>query len=86
MAVMPVIDQINANLATMADGKRVRYLNMNDRLADRDGKFFEGMMGDKLHPTVKGYQVWADALRPIFEELLGLSGEDGSCSGGHGGS
>ena len=55
----------------MADGKRVRYLNVNDRLADRDGKLFEGMMGDKLHPTVKGYQVWADGLRPIFEELLG---------------
>jgi hypothetical protein len=30
------------------------------------------MMGDQLHPTVKGYQVWADALRPIFEELLGV--------------
>jgi lysophospholipase L1-like esterase len=37
-----------------------------------DGKLFEGMMGDQLHPTVKGYQVWADGLRPIFEELLGL--------------
>ena len=71
MAVMAAIDEINANLAKMADGKRVRYLNVNDQLADRDGKLFEGMMGDKLHPTVKGYQVWADGLRPIFEELLG---------------
>ena len=71
MSAMATIDPINANLAKMADGKRVRYLNVNDRLADRDGKLFEGMMGDQLHPTVKGYQVWADALRPIFEELLG---------------
>ena len=71
MAVMPTINQINANLAKIADGKRVRYLNVNDKLADKDGKLFEGMMGDKLHPTVKGYQVWADALKPIFEELLG---------------
>jgi len=32
-----------------------------------------GMMNavDKLHPTVKGYQVWADGLKPIFTELLG---------------
>jgi lysophospholipase L1-like esterase len=75
MAAMATIDQINANLAKMADGKRVRYLNVNDRLADRDGKLFEGMMGDQLHPTVKGYQVWADALRPIFEELLGPPGK-----------
>ena len=26
---------------------------------------------DKLHPTLKGYQIWADALKPIFRELLG---------------
>jgi len=73
IAVMPTIDKINANLSKLADGKRIRYLNVNDRLADRDGRLFEGMMnaGDKLHPTVKGYQVWADALKPIFTELLG---------------
>ena len=29
------------------------------------------MMRDRLHPTLKGYQVWADALKPIFEEVLG---------------
>ena len=29
------------------------------------------MMGDRLHPTIKGYQVWADALEPILFELLG---------------
>src|SRR5690349_5458070 len=37
MAVMPVIDGINNNLAKLADGKKVRYLNVNDKLADRDG-------------------------------------------------
>ena len=26
---------------------------------------------DRLHPTLKGYQIWADALKPIFHELLG---------------
>jgi hypothetical protein len=29
------------------------------------------MSKDSLHPTVKGYQVWADGLKPIFTELLG---------------
>jgi hypothetical protein len=29
------------------------------------------MSKDKLHPTVKGYQVWADGLKPIFTEILG---------------
>jgi lysophospholipase L1-like esterase len=73
MAVMPVIDKINANLAKLADGKKIRVLNINSKLASPDGVLLEGMMNarDKLHPTVKGYQVWADALKPIFTELLG---------------
>jgi lysophospholipase L1-like esterase len=72
-AVMPEIDQINANLAKMADGRKVRYLNVNDKLADGSGKLYDGMMNDrdKLHPQLKGYQVWADALKPILTELLG---------------
>ena len=33
----------------------------------------EGMMNanDRLHPTVRGYQVWADGLKPLLTELLG---------------
>jgi len=72
MAVMPIINQINDNIARFADGKKVRHLNINDRLADKDGKWFEGMANrDGLHLDVKGYQVWADALKPIFTKLLG---------------
>ena len=36
-AVMPVIDRINNNLSKLADGKKIRYLNINNKLADRDG-------------------------------------------------
>ena len=72
MAVMPIINKINDNIAKFADGKKIRYLNINDRLADKDSKFFEGMaVPDGLHLDVKGYQVWADALKPIFTKLLG---------------
>jgi lysophospholipase L1-like esterase len=71
MAVIPEINQINENLARMADGKKIRYLNINDKLADQDGKLFPGMSRDRLHPTAKGYQIWADALKPIFTEILG---------------
>jgi lysophospholipase L1-like esterase len=73
MAVMPEIDQINANLARLADGPNVRFLTVNDKLADKDGTLLTGMMNerDKLHPTLQGYQVWADSLKPILRELLG---------------
>jgi lysophospholipase L1-like esterase len=73
IAVMPVINRINGNLARLADGSRVRYLDVNDKLAGPDGKLIEGMMNahDQLHPTLKGYQVWADGLKPLLTELLG---------------
>jgi lysophospholipase L1-like esterase len=70
-AVMPTIDRINTNLAKMADGKRVRFLDVNAQLADARGTLFEGMMMDGLHPTTKGYEVWAEGLKPILTELLG---------------
>ena len=56
-----------------AGPKRIRYLNVNGKLADKDGKLLDGMMnaGDELHPTIKDYQIRADALKPIFNELLG---------------
>jgi lysophospholipase L1-like esterase len=71
IGVMPVINSINRRLEKFADGKRIRYLNINEKLADKDGKLFEGVANDGLHLEVKGYQIWADALKPIFNSLLG---------------
>jgi lysophospholipase L1-like esterase len=72
LAVMPTIKEINRRIARLADGRKIRFLDINDKLADQDGRLFPGMMNpDKLHPTVKAYQVWADALKPILTELLG---------------
>lgn len=71
IAVLPTIKRINENIARLADGKTIRFLNVNHLLADKDFTLFEGMMVDQLHPSLKGYQIWADALKPIFTELLG---------------
>ena len=71
LAVVPEITRINAHIARFADGQRIRYININDKLADSTGKLLDGMTGDGLHPTIRGYQIWADALKPILTELLG---------------
>jgi len=70
-AVMPTIARINARLAKLADGRSVRFLDVNPKLADADGILFEGMTVDGLHPSVKGYEAWASVLEPILTELLG---------------
>jgi lysophospholipase L1-like esterase len=69
-AVWPEIQRVNEQLAKRADGKNIFYVNINGNLADADGKLFEGMTVDKLHPTPRGYQIWADALRPLLTEFL----------------
>ena len=71
-----VIDRVNAELERLADGKKVRHLNINDKLADTDGKLLDGMSPDRLHLSAKGYQVWADALKPVLTELLGPPAKD----------
>ncbi len=65
------IEQINARLANLADGKKVRFLNINDKLADTEGKLLAGMSSDGLHLEAKGYDVWAEALNPILTEIMG---------------
>ena len=69
--VMSAINKINENIGKFADGKTIHHLNINDKLADKDGKLFEGVTEDRLHLSLKGYQIWADALKPLFTELLG---------------
>jgi lysophospholipase L1-like esterase len=68
---MPLIDRINERLSTMTDGRKIRYLNINAQLADRDGKLVEGVTADGLHLSERGYQIWANALKPILMEVLG---------------
>jgi lysophospholipase L1-like esterase len=65
------IARINENLVHFADGKSIRYVNVNDKLADASGTLRAGMTVDGLHPTLEGYQIWADALKPILTEVLG---------------
>lgn len=71
--VMPTIAAINRRLAGFADGRRVRFLDLTSRLTDSSGGLVEGAFDqrDRLHPTAKGYQIWADALKPLLRELLG---------------
>jgi lysophospholipase L1-like esterase len=66
-----IIADINRRIAAFADGTSIRFLNVNDRLADASGTPAADVMRDGLHPTLKGYQAWADGLAPLLAELLG---------------
>jgi lysophospholipase L1-like esterase len=75
-SVMPTIDAINDRYAALAGRAapsrgRIRYLNINAQLARADGAPRDGVTVDGLHLSLAGYQVWADALKPILTERLG---------------
>jgi lysophospholipase L1-like esterase len=74
--VMPIVDAANRGIARLADGRRIRHLNINARLADGHGVLHPGMTKDGLHLTAQAYQFWADALKPILIERLGPKAPD----------
>ncbi|MBX3425224.1 MAG: hypothetical protein KF688_06050 [Pirellulales bacterium] len=72
----PAIRRVNERLAQLADGKRIRFLDLGDKLADANGLLLPGMSEDGLHFTEQSYQIWADGLKPILRELLGPPAAD----------
>jgi lysophospholipase L1-like esterase len=60
----------NKILAKLDDGKNVKFLNINDKFLDPQGKLI-GFNADNLHPNAKGYQIWADAVKAQLTEWLG---------------
>jgi lysophospholipase L1-like esterase len=71
MSLKETIAQMNTQLSKLDDGTKVRFLNINDKLADAQGKLLKGMSSDGLHLEEKGYEVWAEALKPILTEIMG---------------
>jgi lysophospholipase L1-like esterase len=65
------IRQINELIANLDDGEYVRYMDIGDDFLTPDGTLTEEIMPDALHPSARGYQIWADAVMPTFREMLG---------------
>jgi lysophospholipase L1-like esterase len=68
--VRTVVRDANARLAVLADGKTVRFLDIGPRLLEPDGSLSKDVMPDFLHPSLKGYGIWADAMAPALAEIL----------------
>ena len=64
------LKDINTQIAKLADGKTVKYLDIGDKFLDAEGTLPRDIMPDFLHPNAKGYQIWADAMDPTLQAML----------------
>lgn len=67
---MAAIRTANADLAKLDDGQMVRFLDINASFLGNDGTIPKIIMPDQLHPNAAGYQLWADAMQPLLQEMM----------------
>ncbi len=61
----------NKELAKLDDQQHVFFLDITQNFLGPDGNLNPDAFGaDKLHPTAKGYQIWADAIQEPLAKLL----------------
>ncbi|HTQ35887.1 MAG TPA: GDSL-type esterase/lipase family protein [Steroidobacteraceae bacterium] len=66
------IAEINNTIKKLDDGKKVFYLDIGKGFLDASGNIPTDVMSDGLHPTSKGYEIWARAvIDPITAMMNG---------------
>jgi lysophospholipase L1-like esterase len=65
------VDEVNEMIKKLDDGgKSVLYLDINNKLLDRDGVLLPEIMPDFLHPNEVGYKIWGRVIEKPLAELL----------------
>lgn len=64
------VSAVNGHLATLDGHDGVTYLDIGGVFLQADGSITPDVMDDFLHPTAKGYAMWADAMSPTLERLM----------------
>jgi len=68
--VRDTIAEVNRTIAKLHDGKRVHYLDIGAKFLAADGSIPADVMSDLLHPSTKGYEIWAEAVKEPLSKLM----------------
>jgi (4-O-methyl)-D-glucuronate---lignin esterase len=68
--VRATIADINRTISKLDDGKRVHYLDIGAKFLAPDGTIPADVMSDLLHPSPKGYEIWAQAVKEPLTALM----------------
>jgi lysophospholipase L1-like esterase len=69
--VRNTIATINDIIARLHDGDRVHFLDIGAEFLDADGNIPADVMSDALHPSTRGYELWAEAVIDHLSALMG---------------
>jgi N-acetylglucosamine-6-sulfatase len=64
------ITDINGRIAKFADDKNVFFMDIGKQFLAPDGTLPADIMPDGLHPNLRGYRIWADAIAGRVRELM----------------
>jgi beta-glucosidase len=64
------IRQVNEKIAKYDNGSTVKFLDIGAKFLGPDGKVHSDVMADFLHPTEKGYRIWAAAMNPTLDKMM----------------
>jgi lysophospholipase L1-like esterase len=65
------IKNINTLISAYGSDPRVTYMDIGDKFLQPDGTLTAEIMPDMLHPSAKGYGIWADAIQPVIDKYVG---------------
>lgn len=70
-AMRAKLGEVNKLIALLGFEDGITFLDIGPYLVNRDGTISRDVMGDFLHPTEKGYAIWAGQMEPTLKRLLG---------------
>lgn len=64
------VNEVNAGIASLHDGKFVHFLDIGQKFLWPDGTLPRDIMPDLLHANQVGYAIWAAAIKQPLAQLL----------------
>jgi lysophospholipase L1-like esterase len=61
---------VNDLIATLDDGKTVRFLDLGPDFQESNGKIPSSLMPDQVHPSSIGYLLYSQSVLPAIEGML----------------
>lgn len=64
------IGKVNEIISKYSADKRITYMDIGPKFLDANGAIPYEIMRDGLHPSEKGYVIWADAIQSVIDQYV----------------